>query len=439
MKDSFSTSEKIVIATGILFIIAGVISNEWLLALLFSLDGELQTNTRIAIWVLDIYMITTGFMFIFFAKRHQVMNLVVLSVTLLLCFFAAEGVLRLIDPRPARIRGLFIENPKATGSYRLRPNVDIVVKLGLKGIVIKTNSHGMWWREVSQENSLKKIRIAFVGDSFTFGVWADTPEKTLVGVFASLLNSKKYEVLNFGVPGFGPPDIELQLREKVLAFMPDHVILIFYNGNDFKDAYFGMNKYKMVDGVAEWNESIEKEIIPEAFRGRPSPMGLLRNMAIYRRFDSLISTHLSNNRSSGFGFDFRVSKMFGAQSFWSCRDYPEIAIKARDMALKDLDNIRRLVFENNIQLIIVAIPYEEQVYAASLVGKDYDVNLPQRYVQEYAEAHSILYLDMLPILRSYVRREKGIIYVPDDIHFNNEGHYIVGTAIADFFKGRFIQ
>lgn len=439
MKDSFSRAEKTVVATGILFIIAGLISNEWVLARLFSPDGDLRTNTRIVIWVLDIFMVTTGLIFISFAKRHQLMNLVILLVSFLICLVAAEGVLRLLEPKQVRIKGLIMENPKGTGSCRLRPNVNIVTKLGNKDIVIKTNSYGMWWREVSRDNPLKKTRIAFVGDSFTFGVWADTFEKTSVGVFDSLMDSKKYEVLNFGVPGFGPPDIELQLREDILAFNPDYVILMFYNGNDFKDAYLGMHKYKIVDGIAEWNESIENEKIPEAFRKKRSLENAIKNFAIYRRLDRLVSMYLSSKKRSNSGSDFRVSRMFGSQSFWSHRVYPEVAIKARDVALKDLDNIRRLLSENNIQLVIVTIPYEEQVYATSLRGKDYDVTLPQRYVQAYAEAHSIPYLDMLPILRSYVRREKKPVYVPNDIHFNNEGHYIVGKAIADFFKGRFEQ
>ncbi|MEC4676503.1 MAG: SGNH/GDSL hydrolase family protein [Nitrospirota bacterium] len=439
MKDSFSTTEKIVLATGVFFIIAGVISNEWLLALIFSPDGNLRANTRIAIGVIDIFLITTGFTFVFFAKKRQVMNLAVLVVTLLICFIAAEGVLRLIEPKPARIQGLLTENPNETGSYLVKPDANIVTKLGSKEIVIKTNSDGMWWKEVSRENPLKKTRIAFVGDSFTFGVWADTPEKTLVGVFDSQMNPEEYEVLNFGVPGVGPPDIELQLRERVLAFKPDYVILVFYNGNDFRDAYFGMNKYKMVDGIAVWNDSVEKKIIPEAFRKKTSVKDYLKKSAIFRRFDRLISMHLAGNRRSEAGFDFSASKLFGAQSFWSTKDYPEVALKARDLALRDLDNIRKVVSEHNIQLVIVAIPYEEQVYAASLTGKDYDVTLPQKYVREFAKAHSIPYLDMLPILRSYVRQETEDIYVPNDIHFNNNGHYIVGKAIADFFKGRFMQ
>ncbi|NOY39129.1 MAG: hypothetical protein GXO95_02540 [Nitrospirae bacterium] len=433
MKDNFSRAEKTLIATGIVFILAGIISNEWILARLFSPDGVLRTNTRIAIWVLDIFLVSTGLIFISFAKRHQVVNLIILLVSLLICLFATEGILRLLEPKPATINGLLVENPRGTGSYRVRPDINIVAGVGSKEIVLKTNSYGMWWREVSRKNPLKKTRIAFVGDSFTFGLWADTPEKGMVGVFDSLLNSKKYEVLNFGVPGFGPPDIELQLREEVLAFKPDNVILIFYNGNDFKDAYWGMNKYKIVNGITEWNKAIRKDRIPAAFRKKSSIMSFIKDLAIYRRFDSLISMFL---RRLGPPSEFSVSRLFSSQRFWSRKDYPEVAIEARDKTLKDLDNIRRLLSENNIQLAIVSIPYREQVYSASLTGKNYDLNLPQRYVQEYAEAHSIPYLDLLPILRSYVRREKKPIYVPNDIHFNNEGHHIIGKAIKDFFKGR---
>ncbi|MCJ7827590.1 hypothetical protein MUP65_00380, partial [Patescibacteria group bacterium] len=100
-------------------------------------------------------------------------------------------------------------------------NLDISTKFRKRKIIIKTNSYGMHWREVSLTKSLEKKRIAFVGDSFTFGLWADRVENSFVGVFDSLLSSESFEVLNFGVNGYGLDDEELLIKEeftKVLVF-----------------------------------------------------------------------------------------------------------------------------------------------------------------------------------------------------------------------------
>lgn len=433
MKGSFSRAEKVAITVGYFFIIVGFVFNEWLLALMFSSDGNLRILSRITICVVDFLMIVSGFSLIYFGRIHQLKNLVMLTITVLVCFLFAEIFFRLIEPKP--IENLYFENTEEGASYRLRPNLNVETKFG----VIKTNSYGMGWKEVSIKNQFDKTRIAFVGDSFTFGLWADSVEYSAVGIVASLLDSEKFEVLNFGVPGYGPPDTELQIKREVLAFRPDYIILLFYNGNDLRDAYLGPNKYKIINGAQVWDKkNNEHKKVPAEFRATEL-MFYLDRLAIYRRLNSSISILLSDKNSVKTHTNFRASRLFGVQSFWSHKVYPDVAIKAKDKALKALDNIRQLISEDDIQLIIVTIPYEEQVYTASLTGKNYDLNLPQMYLQEYAEAQSIPYLDLLPILRSYVRREKESIYVANDVHLNNKGHYIVGKAVADFFKRSFEQ
>ena len=122
---------------------------------------------------------------------------------------------------PPEKLSLFEPNPEGTGSYRLKPNLDLVTSVAGSEVKIHTNSHGMPWREVSVEPSGKR-RIAFFGDSFTFGSWADSVERSFVGVFEESLSSE-WEVLNFGVGGYGFADVELLLAEKDIDFEPSFV------------------------------------------------------------------------------------------------------------------------------------------------------------------------------------------------------------------------
>jgi hypothetical protein len=73
------------------------------------------------------------------------------------------------EPAGTRLRGLFVPNPHGTGSYRLKPNFHFITRIGGREVRIETNRHGMPWRDVSVEKTDRKRRVAFVGDSFTFG------------------------------------------------------------------------------------------------------------------------------------------------------------------------------------------------------------------------------------------------------------------------------
>ncbi len=93
----------------------------------------------------------------------------------------------------------------------------------------------MRWREVSKENTEGRRRVGFFGDSFTFGCWAEDVEHSLVGVFEKSVSPERWEVLNFGVGGYGFADIELQLEEEALEFDLFYAVLVSFNGNDFRD------------------------------------------------------------------------------------------------------------------------------------------------------------------------------------------------------------
>lgn len=55
-----SREGKILFVLGLLLILLGIFSNEWILATLFSPDGVLLFSTRLLIWLLDILFITSG-------------------------------------------------------------------------------------------------------------------------------------------------------------------------------------------------------------------------------------------------------------------------------------------------------------------------------------------------------------------------------------------
>ena len=365
--------------------------------------------------------------------RDRFVKIALLLASLALSLGLAELTLRAINYAPAEY-AYFRENPNGTGSYRLRPNLDVVASFGRKKIVVKTNSHGMRWREVSVSKPPMSRRIAFVGDSFTFGQWADRVEQSLVGVFEDQMAPNGVEALNFGVPGYGLADVELLILEQVLQFRPESIVLMFYNGNDFLDTYLGLERYSVADnGSLQTNSQVLENKIPEAFR--PAGRNLQKVLIDYSYLARLLKVGINFLNPADQSAPRRAKAMnrsYTSNLFWSQTHYPEFAITAKQTTLEALTRITILCRQNNVEFRIVSIPSMEQVNFPTDLGEEYRRDLPQRYLSEFAATHSVPFLDLLPGLT--IARDSGReIYYPADGHFNNEGHRVVGGLLSAFF------
>jgi len=105
---------------------------------------------------------------------------------------------------------------------------------------VKINSHGLRDHEVLVEKPAGCIRIAVLGDSFAEAVQVPL-ENSFPKVLEHVLNdgrdpsAAQFQVINFGVSGFGTGSELLALREKVWEYQPDIVVLAMFLGNDIRD------------------------------------------------------------------------------------------------------------------------------------------------------------------------------------------------------------
>ena len=403
-------------------------------------------SPTVLFWLWSIFpagiVLQRSILFAYSRSRRVLFPVLATTVSTLVSLTATEVFLRSYEAwqheqqqLPPEKLSLFEPNPEGTGSYRLKPNLDLVTSVAGSEVKIHTNSHGMPWREVSVEPSGKR-RIAFFGDSFTFGSWADSVERSFVGVFEESLSSE-WEVLNFGVGGYGFADVELLLAEKGIDFEPSFVVVVMYNGNDFRDTYLGLWKELLVDGTAVLNEQNLKERVPERFVNAPHTMAhpspetsilkeWLRRLAVFR----FVAPFL---RMENLTVDFVASSRFVSYSFWSQFPYSEVAVRAKDVSLETLTRIDDLARTNGARLIVVALPTRDQVYSGRMSGDHYDIDLPQTYVRLFAREANIPFLDLLPPLRAYVAETNKNLFVRGDTHLNNKGHLLVGRYLADWF------
>jgi hypothetical protein len=103
--------------------------------------------------------------------------------------------------------------------------------------IVKVNSSGFRDHERKIEKEKNTVRIALIGDSMITAREVDF-EKTAGQVLEKKLNreltpntKKNYEVLNFGVPGYGIDQMFYNWRNTVSKFKPDLVFLYVFEKN----------------------------------------------------------------------------------------------------------------------------------------------------------------------------------------------------------------
>jgi len=135
----------------------------------------------------------------------------------------AEAVLRIVEPALTKPNLIQIHRASDRLDWELVPYASGV---GEEGELIRINSAGMRDREYSREKPRDTLRIAAVGDSFTFGMGVDV-EDTYVRQLQQLLEQDgvTIEIMNFGVIAYGMWQFEALLEEKILPYAPDAIVL----------------------------------------------------------------------------------------------------------------------------------------------------------------------------------------------------------------------
>ncbi|MCB0352305.1 MAG: SGNH/GDSL hydrolase family protein [Bdellovibrionales bacterium] len=141
------------------------------------------------------------------------------------------------DDSSVSLRTIIVPHPNDSIIYELAPGSDVVFQRAPTRI----NSCGMRDQEFSIPKPPGTIRIAFLGDSFTFG-WGVKEEESFPSVAEKILNrffasDFKVETLNFGVPGYSTFQEVASFEEKALDFDPDAVV-VFFVENDFGLPFF---------------------------------------------------------------------------------------------------------------------------------------------------------------------------------------------------------
>ena len=313
-----------------------------------------------------------------FIKKHQsfLKGLTLLIITLIILILISEIILRII----------FIN----TTSYGYGPGI---LKFNRKYIYL--NNDDMRDRNFEINKSKGIIRIAGIGDSVTFGSGVKNINDTYLKVLETKLNleSKKYEILNFGLPGKNTKDELDILNKKALKYDPD-ILIIGYFINDF---------INVDSNITEVGAS-------------PSTI-------------PYIGFWLRNSLYSYYFIEIKINKFLENTGFKKVYEKNLIEIFHSDIN-KEYNNqlfreIKEVASNENITTMMVIFP---MIYEL----EDYPFIQAHKVIKEIAEKNDFFVLDLLDTYEEY--DESELILSKYDLHPNEFTHSLIADKIFEELK-----
>ena len=272
-----------------------------------------------------------------------------------------------------------------------------------------TNSQGWRGPEFSVEKPKGTLRIAFLGDSFTFGEGVRFGDIYPTQV-SNLLNARfgregrRFESYNFGVGGYNSFQELFALEHFALKYNPDIVVLKYDLSEAEPELYAVVPGTEHVERVPRWYDTD-----PRLFNTRPQENGL------YKLRLSRLLWQINMNRKKNAAMVSYYNALYRPES----RDWMK-----SEQALRRMIQICR---QRNIPVYVVFFPmlYRLERYPFA------DVH---RRVGEVVKEEGGVFIDLFPLLKN-MRTDKLWVH-PTDQHPNEIVHRIAAEAIAEKIAGR---
>lgn len=311
---------------------------------------------------------------------------------------------------------LYMKSPDKETSYEHRPNVDLDFK-SVKAdctMHIKTNSLGLREdRDIPFKKPEGVIRIIGLGDSVMFGASVDNDE-TMLKWIERFGNEKglKIETLNYGVGSSNPyHEYHYFLYKRGLDYHPDILILGFVF-NDFD------NRCREFDETAgNWRPCGEKAGQDVRIAARKDLKAFLKQFASVRLLDT-IKDAIKDKCHIGY-----------------CAGYPytqQTVDGLKNNARTWISKIQNTAKNNNIKLVAVIVPAEDQVKCL-LQGSKVSLAWREAAIEMCGEL-GIDYYDPASEMVEMIREDKYNMQEAfwDGTHPYKIGHRILGELILNF-------
>lgn len=349
---------------------------------------------------------------------------------LIMAFLAVEAVMTVFDPY--LFKSIYLYDREL--GFRIKPH--------LAGDGLQSNAFGFNDDDYPLEKPEGVFRILVVGDSFNWCGGKDGNYCALLErKFSSRAGGRRVEVINAGYFMTHTAEQLALLKKFGLGYNPDLVVLGFFAGNDFKDA-FPYLKRIAVNGLYT---DIDTRCPLIEVGGRPV-IFQSRLLLLLRQRSALLCEIIKKRLS-------------GKEGFFSERAFLDIEKTRLDIcnlnnhrmgmyrerigyALKSVSEMDELLRQRGIKFIVAIYPDEFQVSERlkerlfkkfNLKSGDFRMDMPQMVLKEHLRSRGIPHLDMLDAFRR--EGEKRDLYLPFDTHWNEAGNALAADLLFDYLVG----
>lgn len=381
--------------------------------------------------------------------KNFLMNGLLLGVTLLVCLIFLEIVVRVFDLTP----DIFLEPNAVTGVWHIPNKHGIYFRKDIPKTPVQINSKGLRDAEYSHTKPAHTYRIAILGDSFTQAIHVPL-EDTYQQQLEQHLNIKassfvtRFEVINFGVGGFGTAQEYLVFRHHILLYHPDLVILAFTFGNDIFENSPMLNGRKYLPYLLPDEHGMLKYVppapVPVYMRfgqyWQSIPFVYYRLVDGNTRLEQLLrGIKRGDSNTGGIPFEYL---MYAPEWEPAWQD-------AWNLTIRILGQLAQEVAVEQMSLLIMGIP--DQIQVDPQIQQDV-LNLypemrqslwvwekPNHLLSAFCQAQGLPYFDLTPAFQAALCEGSPPLYYHDDGHWNPAGHHLAAKVLYQQLSERGLQ
>lgn len=316
--------------------------------------------------------------------------------------------------------------PDYTGlGLRIDANVDMQVNTGERDVRLITDEQG--YRIGSAPRSeTPDVTILAVGDSFLTAVQVEYEQST-AGQLEQMLSDdldQTVQVINSGVPGYGPDHYLLVVQHELERTSYDMVIVFLYAGNDFVKKR--QSEFAPREKRSKEEFKLPTSLSPSAWKfGVFYPINerLERVSHLYILFKNKGNTLLTKLGLSAASFPDEIMRNTKYAAYWATT----AEVMAEITAEADAHGVPVLFVLQPTAYQVDASQLEWAMDAYDVSWDAIDLDLPSELLGAAMADHGLTLIDPLAMLRDAHEQSDTPLFGHVDAHFAPRGHRLLAA------------